>query len=125
MKDLNSESITQHTIRTNSQSPNLRLVYVLERLVTHIHAFASETRLSTEEWMAGLKFLTEVGQKCTDVRQACNPVQMSPIHMIPTQPVGIHTPFRYLRALPSGRFHRSSKPPVLHRKVYARSVPYS
>lgn len=68
--DQNPDSITENTIRTNSQSPNPRLNYVLERLVSHLHDFARETRLSTDEWMAGLKFLTEVGQKCSDVRQA-------------------------------------------------------
>lgn len=70
MNDLDTDNITQHTIRTNSQGPNLRLTYVLERLVSHLHDFTRETRLSTEEWMAGLAFLTEVGQKCSDIRQA-------------------------------------------------------
>jgi hypothetical protein len=70
MTDQNPENITQNTIRTNSQSPNPRLTYVLERLVSHLHDFARETQLSTNEWMAGLSFLTEVGKKCSDVRQA-------------------------------------------------------
>jgi len=43
--------------------------YVLERLVSHLHDFARETRLSTEEWVAGYEFLTAVGQICSDVRQ--------------------------------------------------------
>ena len=41
----------------------------MERLVTHIHNFARETRLSTKEWMAAINFLTQVGQICSDVRQ--------------------------------------------------------
>lgn len=114
IRDLNSDSITHHTIRTNSQCPNPRLTYVLERLITHIHAFARETRLSTEEWMAGLSFLTEVGQKCTDVRQACYSVHAFPIFMVPTQPIGIYPPFRYHGTLPSCRFHRSPHPSALH-----------
>lgn len=94
MKDLNSDSITQHAIRTNSQSPDVRLTYVLERLVTHIHAFVRETRLSTEEWMAGLTFLTEVGQKCTDDRQACHSVHVSLVDLYSnTIFVGIYPPF--------------------------------
>lgn len=43
--------------------------YILERIVQHLHDFARETRLSHEEWMTGLIFLTKVGQICTDVRQ--------------------------------------------------------
>ena len=103
--DLHSDNITQYTIRTNSQGPDIRLTYVLERLVTHIHAFARETRLSTEEWMAALKFLTEVGQKCTDDRQACRSVDVSIFFMIPTHSVGIYTSFRHYRTLPPCGFH--------------------
>lgn len=69
MKDLTINNITENTIRINSQCPDPRLTYVLERLVTHLHDFARETRLSTKEWMAALQFLTAVGQICTDVRQ--------------------------------------------------------
>ncbi|KFY97661.1 hypothetical protein V500_01968 [Pseudogymnoascus sp. VKM F-4518 (FW-2643)] len=57
MKDLNIENITQNTITINSQGPDQRLTYLLERLVTHLHDFARETRLSTKEWMAALNFL--------------------------------------------------------------------
>lgn len=43
--------------------------YILERLVTHLHDFARETRLSSKEWMTGLLFLTDIGKICSDVRQ--------------------------------------------------------
>ena len=69
MKDLTIDNITENTIRINSQSPDTRLTYVLDRLVTHLHDFARETRLSTKEWMAALEFLTAVGQICSNVRQ--------------------------------------------------------
>jgi hypothetical protein len=69
MKDLTVDNITENTIRINSLCQDPRMKYVLERLVTHLHDFARETRLSTDEWMAGIKFLTEVGQICSDVRQ--------------------------------------------------------
>lgn len=69
MKDMTIENITENTVLINSQGPDARLTFVLERLVTHIHDFARETRLSSKEWMASIKFLTEVGQMCSDVRQ--------------------------------------------------------
>ena len=72
MKDLTVDNITENTIRINSQSSDPRLTYVLARLVTHLHDFARETRLSTKEWMAALNFLTAVGQICSDVRQVCS-----------------------------------------------------
>jgi len=71
LKDLTIENITENVHRINSQGQDARLRYVLERLVTHLHDYARETRLSTDEWMTGITFLTEVGQICTDVRQVC------------------------------------------------------
>jgi len=68
MKDLNIDNITENTVIINSQSSDPRLTYVMERLVTHLHDFARETRLSTTEWMAALNFLVKVGQISTDVR---------------------------------------------------------
>lgn len=70
LKDLTIDNLTENVHRINSGCPDPRDKYVLERLVTHLHDFARETRLSTKEWMMGLQFLTQVGQMCTDVRQA-------------------------------------------------------
>lgn len=69
LMDLTIENITPNVHAINSQCPDLRLKYLLERVVTHLHDFARETRLSTDEWMSALLFLTKVGQICTDVRQ--------------------------------------------------------
>ncbi|KAF1959833.1 chlorocatechol 1,2-dioxygenase [Byssothecium circinans] len=69
LKDLTIDNITENVHRINSQGDDARLKYILERLVSHLHDFARETRLSTNEWMAGIEFLTAVGKRCTDVRQ--------------------------------------------------------
>ncbi|TLS22368.1 uncharacterized protein PpBr36_09825 [Pyricularia pennisetigena] len=66
--DLTIDNITQNTIVINSQAPSVRLRYVMERLVTHLHDFARETRLSTEEWMAAINFLIATGQISDDKR---------------------------------------------------------
>ena len=42
---------------------------VLTNLIRHLHEFVSEVHLTRDEWFAGIKFLTAVGQKCDDVRQ--------------------------------------------------------
>jgi len=68
MKDLNINNITENTVIINSQGNDERLTYVMERLVSHLHDFARETRLSTTEWMAALNFLVKVGQISNDVR---------------------------------------------------------
>ncbi|KAL2758420.1 hypothetical protein ACRALDRAFT_1048233 [Sodiomyces alcalophilus JCM 7366] len=68
MLDLTSDNITPNTIRINSQGDDERLIYLMSRLVTHLHDFARETRLSTDEWMAALNFLVKCGQISSDVR---------------------------------------------------------
>ncbi|KAF2735031.1 aromatic compound dioxygenase [Polyplosphaeria fusca] len=69
LKDLTIDNITDNVHLINSQCEEPRFKYVMERLVSHLHDFARETRLSTPEWLAGIEFLTAVGKKCTDVRQ--------------------------------------------------------
>jgi len=69
LKDLTIENITENVHKINSRCPDPRLKYIMERLVSHVHDFARETRLSTDEWMAAIKFLTAVGQISSDVRQ--------------------------------------------------------
>jgi hypothetical protein len=69
LKDLTIDNITENVITINSHCQDARMKYVLERLVTHLHNFARETRLSSDEWMTGIGFLTETGKICSDVRQ--------------------------------------------------------
>lgn len=61
MKDLTVENITENVIILNSLCPNPRTRYIFERLVTHLHDFAREVRLSTQEWKTGIDFLTAAG----------------------------------------------------------------
>jgi hypothetical protein len=69
LKDLTTENITENVVRINGLCDDARLKYVMQRLVHHLHDFARETRLSSNEWMAGLNFLKDVGQISSDVRQ--------------------------------------------------------
>ncbi|KKF93334.1 Catechol 1 2-dioxygenase [Ceratocystis platani] len=67
--DLTVDNITPNTNLINSECSDPRLRYIMERLVTHLHDFARETRLSTSEWMIGLNFLVSCGQISSEVRQ--------------------------------------------------------
>jgi len=49
--------------------PDDRLREILARLSRHILEFVEETKLTRDEWMAGIEFLTATGKKCDDVRQ--------------------------------------------------------
>jgi protocatechuate 3,4-dioxygenase beta subunit len=50
-------------------APNPRLKLITEAAIRHLHAFVREVDLTRDEWFAGIKFLTETGQWCTDTRQ--------------------------------------------------------
>jgi protocatechuate 3,4-dioxygenase beta subunit len=63
------KELTDEVLRAYAAAPDSRLRELLAALVRHLHAFAAETRLTHREWMAGLEFLTAVGQTCDDQRQ--------------------------------------------------------
>lgn len=67
--NLTIDNITENVHAINSKCDDPRTKFLFERLVTHLHDFARETRLTTTEWQAAVEFLTEVGQICSDVRQ--------------------------------------------------------
>lgn len=46
-----------------------RLSHVMERLVTHLHAFIKDVELTQAEWAAAIDFLTRTGQICDGNRQ--------------------------------------------------------
>jgi catechol 1,2-dioxygenase len=46
-----------------------RLRQIVLAAIGHMHAFVAETRLTHDEWLRGIQFLTAVGQACDDVRQ--------------------------------------------------------
>jgi catechol 1,2-dioxygenase len=50
-------------------SPNPRLKEIMQAAVRHLHAFVEEVGLTHDEWMRGIRFLTETGKICDDVRQ--------------------------------------------------------
>ncbi|CAE6338260.1 unnamed protein product [Rhizoctonia solani] len=69
VSDIRPETITANVNKINSNCPDERMKFVLSRLTYHMHEFVRETSLTTDEWMAGIQFLTATGQTCTDIRQ--------------------------------------------------------
>ncbi|KAF2422876.1 putative hydroxyquinol 1,2-dioxygenase [Tothia fuscella] len=68
MKDLTADNITQNVVILNSLCADTRVRYIFERLVTHLHDFAREVRLTSDEWQTGIDFLTAAGQISDDLR---------------------------------------------------------
>src|ERR1700746_775790 len=69
MRVIDENTITDAVIDQMSAAKDERLKQIMESLVRHLHAFAREVDLTPEEWIAGIGFLTAVGQKGSAIRQ--------------------------------------------------------
>lgn len=63
------ERLTEEALAAYRGTEDPRLREILSAAIRHLHAFVSEVELTTAEWAAAIKFLTEVGQLCTETRQ--------------------------------------------------------
>lgn len=62
-------ALVDTVVASFAETPDPRLREVLESLVRHLHGFLRETRLSEQEWRAGIEFLTAAGHITDDRRQ--------------------------------------------------------
>jgi protocatechuate 3,4-dioxygenase beta subunit len=67
--DLDANTVTDAVLEQLARTPDPRMREVLSAAVRHMHAFAREVNLTPAEWLAAIRFLTEVGHACTPVRQ--------------------------------------------------------
>lgn len=63
------EALVDTVLASFDGAPDERLGQIMKSLVTHLHAFVRDVRLTEEEWKAGIDFLTEAGQITDDRRQ--------------------------------------------------------
>ena len=66
---LSEEGLTAEVVARLEATSDPRLREIMQALVRHLHAFAREIQLTDDEWLAGIRFLTETGHKCDEVRQ--------------------------------------------------------
>ncbi len=69
MQDLTTSSVTDAVLQQMSDTPDARLREVMASLVRHLHDFARDVKLTPDEWIMAIGFLTQVGQTCTPARQ--------------------------------------------------------
>lgn len=69
MREFDEASITKAVIDRLRDCDDPRFVRVMSSLVTHLHDFVRDVKLTEAEWITAIQFLTDVGQKCTDKRQ--------------------------------------------------------
>ncbi|MCQ9165187.1 MULTISPECIES: dioxygenase [unclassified Arthrobacter] len=63
------ERLTGNVLRSFQDCANPRLKQLMESLVTHLHAFIRDVRLTEKEWDAAIAFLTAAGHITDDKRQ--------------------------------------------------------
>lgn len=68
-RDLADDQLTEVVRASFAAAPSERLRIVIDALVRHLHELITETELSEDEWLAGIRFLTEAGQISDDRRQ--------------------------------------------------------
>ncbi len=75
---MGGHAVTRHFTEANATDevlsrfencPDPRLKQVSKAIIRHLHAFIREVEPTTDEWMAGIEYLTATGQKCDAVRQ--------------------------------------------------------
>ncbi|MBT8769226.1 intradiol ring-cleavage dioxygenase [Metapseudomonas boanensis] len=63
----NEAKISFQAVASFANTPDPRLRQIIQSLVRHLHAFASEVELTEEEWLHGIRFLTDTGKMCDGV----------------------------------------------------------
>ncbi len=63
MRDLTEETATDIVLKELTSGGSPRFKEIMTSLITHLHGFVREVDLTEEEWMDGIKFLEETGQK--------------------------------------------------------------
>lgn len=71
MREFDEQGITAAVLARMDQCDDARFREVMGSLVTHLHDFVREVKLTEAEWFTAIQFLTEVGQTCTEKRQEC------------------------------------------------------
>ena len=69
MRNLSEANLSNAVIASMSEAKDARFQEIMTSLIKHLHAFIREAHLTEAEWMAGIQFLTAVGQKCDEKRQ--------------------------------------------------------
>jgi len=123
MRNIDEHTITRAFTQRLDRCDNPRLKEVLIALVTHLHDFAREVKLTEAEWMAGIQFLTRTGQMCTGARQEfillsdTLGLSMLTIALNHAKPPGC------TEATVIGPFHTEDAPPAAQGSDIARGAP--
>jgi hydroxyquinol 1,2-dioxygenase len=83
-------ALTDEVVASFADSESDRFRVVMQSLVSHLHTFAREVRLTEAEWAAGIDFLTRAGHITDERRQEF--ILLSDVLGLSMQVVGINAP---------------------------------
>jgi len=116
-----AEVMTSNILKLIELTPNPRLKFIFQSLVTKLHAFVNETRITQEEWMTAIDFLTRTGQTCTSTPHRQEFILLSDVlgvaalvDALNNPPVGIATESSLL-----GPFFTEDAPDLQHNESIA------
>lgn len=69
IRNFSEDTLAAEVLRRMEHTPDPRLKEVMTSFVKHLHAFVREVRPTQDEWLTGIRFLTETGHWCDDKRQ--------------------------------------------------------
>jgi hydroxyquinol 1,2-dioxygenase len=69
MAQFSEHDLTDAVIERLAECDDPRFATIMTSLIRHLHDFVRDVELTEAEWMTAIRFLTEVGQACTDKRQ--------------------------------------------------------
>jgi hydroxyquinol 1,2-dioxygenase len=69
MEPMSATDLTAAVLERLQATPDPRLREIMTALIRHLHGFVTEVALTTDEWLAAIRFLTATGQISTGQRQ--------------------------------------------------------
>src|SRR5947209_19918842 len=63
------DDVTAEVLSRFSGTQDPRLREIMLSLISHLHAFVNEVKLTEAEWFQAIEILTEAGKMCSDKRQ--------------------------------------------------------
>ena len=69
MAQFSEHDLTDAVIERLAECEDPRFATVMSSLIRHLHDFVRDVELTEAEWLSAIRFLTRVGQACTDQRQ--------------------------------------------------------
>lgn len=69
MGSMSPDELTELVVKEYSGAADPRVRELITALISHLHAFVTQVRLTPQEWVKAVEFLTATGQKCDEERQ--------------------------------------------------------